>query len=311
MKKRSVIFTLLLVILLSFASYFSYKACRAFLDFKKERYLLEKRKTAFSLLEDQVKGEIAHFPGEAGVIIKDLDKGWEIAIDQNKIFPAASLLKVPIMAACFFAAEEGKLRLGEKILLRTVDKVPGSGVLKHTPSGRTFTVKELCELMIAESDNSATNMLIHRLGFDYLNSTFKRLALKDTSVNRKMMDFKSRRKEIENFTSARDIAALLNEMYNGSFMSTDVSLECLRFLKEQKIRDRIPAKLPPDVIVAHKTGLEKTVCHDAGIVFAPKGNFLICVLTEHNDKNSKRAKEFIAQVAFLTYQYYQGFSCGR
>jgi beta-lactamase class A len=265
---------------------------------------LEKRKTAWQALEVKIKKELNTFHGQAGIIIKDLNYNWQIGINQEELFPSASLVKIPIMAACFYAIDQGRLRLEEKLSLKGKDKALGSGILKDTSVGTDFSIRELIELMISESDNTATNMLIDCLGFDYLNNCFKRLRLKSTNISRRMMDLKSRREGKENFTTAVDLANILEDIYRQRLINRTSSQMCLEFLKKQKIRDRIPARLPPDTKVAHKTGLENSICHDAGIVFGPKGNFLICVLTKHNNKTAKSAKEFISRIALEVYNCY-------
>jgi len=131
------------------------------------------------------------------------------------------------------------------------------------------------------------------------------MGLKNTNIARKMMDFKERREGEENYTTARDMAYLLEELYYKKFLNKDVSEKCLGLLGQQKINDRIPRKLPRGTLVVHKTGLERNVCHDAGIVFTNKGNFLICVLARHDNRFAKPTKKFIADVTLLTYNYYQ------
>ena len=93
-------------------------------------------------------------------------------------------------------------------------------------------------------------------------------------------------------------------MYNRTFVNAQVSGQCLALLKLQKVKDRIPRRLPENVVVAHKTGLERLVCHDAGIVFTPNGDFLICVLTK-SKASYKSSKEFIARIAAYTYHKYE------
>jgi beta-lactamase class A len=110
---------------------------------------------------------------------------------------------------------------------------------------------------------------------------------------------------VENFTTAAEISSILEKFYRKEFINSGVSGKCLILLKHQKIGDRIPAKLPQGAVVAHKTGLERGVCHDAGIVFTENGDFLICVLTSHANRTARPAKKFIAEVAFLTYNYYR------
>ncbi|OIO37421.1 MAG: hypothetical protein AUJ75_04240 [Candidatus Omnitrophica bacterium CG1_02_49_10] len=298
MRKRWLIFVLFLGTLLFTVAYFNIPALI------RERILLEERKASFRALGIGVKEVSSAFSGEAGIVVRDMKGGYEIVIDGDKPFPSASLAKAPIMAAYLLAAEEGRVCLDETIRLKGYHKVGGSGVLKGVKTGKSFTVEQLMELMITKSDNAATNMLIERLGFDYLNDAFKRLGLRNTNISRYMMDFKKRSKGIENYTTANDVDLLLSDIYNGRLINKEVSDRCMGLLKEQKMADRIPARLPPSTVVAHKTGLEKGICHDAGIVFAPKGDFAVTVLTRHHNKDSRPSKKFISQIAFMVYTIY-------
>ena len=268
--------------------------------------ILEERRTAWKSLEGRLQVDAASCAGVIpGIIVVDLSTGWRIEVNPDRLFPSASLVKVPIMASCFFAAAGNRLDLDKRIRLCRRDKVSGSGVIKNLPDGSVFSVNELMSIMISRSDNTASNLLIGCLGQDYLNETFRKLGLRNTNLARKMMDFTSRKQGRENYTSARDIAFLLEEIYYGRLINREYSGQCLAMLKAQKIRDRIPADLPRDIQVAHKTGLEYGVCHDAGIVFMPEGDFLICVLTKHSYKNSYPAKRFIARIAGKVYEFYR------
>jgi beta-lactamase class A len=121
-----------------------------------------------------------------------------------------------------------------------------------------------------------------------------------------MMDFKARREGEENYTTAKDMAYLLEALYRNKFLNPEVSQKCLGILGQQKINDRIPRKLPRDgTFIAHKTGLERHICHDVGIVYTDKGNFLICVLVKHQDRFAKASKRLISDIALLTYNYYR------
>jgi beta-lactamase class A len=255
-------------------------------------------------LKDSIIAHTEGFKGTAYVVVKDYNRNWRIDIASDMQVPAASIIKVPIMAAVFSAEKEGKLSLSDKIKLRQKDKTSGSGTLKNQRSGREYSIKELLELMNTISDNTATNIIINLLGFDYLNAWFKGNGLKGTTLSRLMMDMVSRDKGIENYTTAEDIALVFDKIYNGQLISKDVSLECLDILKNQKTRNRIPAKLPKGTVVSHKTGLERGICHDGGIVFTENGDFLICVLTRHEYSNSYRSRELISNIAYTVYSYY-------
>lgn len=263
-----------------------------------------KRRAAWASLKKNIERELKGFSGTAGVVVKDLDKNWEINTNKDLRIPSASMVKIPIMMSYFYAAHEGKLSLQDVIEIRNSDKAPGSGTLKFAIPGKAFTIEELIRRSITESDNTATNMLIGHLGFDTLNRYFKKLGLKTTNISREMMDFKQRKRGVENYTTAGEIAQLLEQLYRGRFLDAESSRQCIEILARQKMKDRIPKKLPSEVIVAHKTGLENFLCHDAGIAYTDKGNFLISVLTKHKNKTAQESKSVIAEVSLLAYNYY-------
>lgn len=255
-------------------------------------------------LEKDILRSLRDFQGELGFVIKDLQTGHSIVHDPDKLFPSASMVKIPIMAACFKAVEEGRITLQDLLKLKKTDKVRGSGVLRGLPAETPVTVEKLIGLMITDSDNTAANMLIDLLGFEYLGNTFKDFGLDRTNLSRKMMDFRSRARGVENYTTPREMADILEKIYRKTCVSPQTSEKCLECLKGQKVNDRIPRYLPRKVPVAHKTGLEHKVCHDAGIVFTEKGDVLICVLTEGNT-GATIAKRMIARIAARVYKIYK------
>jgi beta-lactamase class A len=257
----------------------------------------------WAAMEPAVRKKVAAFRGEVGLVIRDLATGWTIQINPDSPFPAASMVKVPIMAACLEAEREGRLSLDDRMTMKRSDKTSGSGLLRRNRSGSVFTVDRLVELMVAHSDNTATNMLIDRLGFDYLNGAFREMGLERTNLARKMMDFGSRGKGFENYTTAREMADILERMYRRDCFSAEVSGMCLEYLKGQRVNDRIPRLLPRNTVVAHKTGLERQVCHDAGIIYTDRGDLLVSVFTRTwSGKNY--AKRLISAVAALAYKVY-------
>jgi len=263
----------------------------------------DEKQMKWAAMETAVRKKVASFRGEVGLVIRDLGTGRTLQLDPDKIFPSASMVKIPIMAACLEAQREGRLSLEDRVTLKRSDKTSGSGLLRRNRSGSIFTVDRLVELMVAHSDNTATNMLIDRLGFDYLNGAFRVMGLERTNLARKMMDFGSRGRGLENYTTAREMADILERMYRRACFCPEVSGMCLGYLKSQKVNDRIPRLLPKTVVVAHKTGLERQVCHDAGIVFTERGDFLISVFTR-TLSGKDAAKRLIAGVSALAYKVY-------
>ncbi len=244
------------------------------------------------------------FNGTVGYIVKDLRTGDVVASNQAGVFPSASLIKLPIMVAAFQAAEEGRVSLSAPITLRRQDIRGGSGVLKFSAPGTVFTLRELLEYMIIHSDNTATELVLQQLGFDYCDKTFRHLGLQDTEIHPDGFRLSSRRVADDNMTSPRDMAYLLEKIYKRDLVSADASGQMMDILKHQKLRDRLPRYLPTGWEIAHKTGLLRRACHDVGIVFSPGGDYLICVLTSH-DSTYKVAKRFIATLGRITFDYYQ------
>lgn len=305
MRTKKILLFIGLFIFLGIGAYFGQQYYVKFQKAKQERLLYEIRKTAWQDLGQRIRSEISQFKGEVGIVIKDLGTGWGFAYEKDKLFPSASLAKIPLMAACFRASEEGKIKLNRNVTLKSADKLTGSGVLKEMKPGVTFSIEELIGLMIYDSDNTASNMLTNIVGIDYLNNSFRVFGLKNTSLSRKIADFSARDNGIENYTTAEDMAFILESIYRKNLVSKDASEQCLRILKLCRINDRIPKYLPADITIAHKTGLERSVCHDAGIVFTCKGNFLIVALTKHANSNSSPSKEFIARITLLVYRYFE------
>ncbi len=303
--RKKIILITIIVIPLILAGIFSYDTYSKILA--SHRQALVARAASWAKLKEYIKKAMKGYRGDIAIVVKDLDTNAQIESNREMPIPSASLVKIPIMMAYFYAVEEGKLKSSDSIELKQSDKVDGSGLLKNACPGSNCKVEDLIYLMITQSDNTAANILISRLGLDELNHYFVKFGLKNTNLSRKMMDFKSRKDGVENYTTVGDMAYLLERLYRGKFVNKNISKKCLELLSEQKINDRIPKKLPADITVAHKTGLEHGVCHDVGIVYTPKGNFLICVMTKHNYPTARPTKRLISRLSLLTYNYYSGF----
>src|SRR3989338_4797502 len=148
MRAKKVFLFIVIVTFLGIGAYFGQQYYARFQQAKQERLLYEARKAAWQALQQSVKSEISQFKGETGIVIKDLETGWELAYNRDKLFPSASLAKIPLMAACFLAVDQGRIKLDRNIALKSADKLTGSGVLKDMPAGTTFSVERLIGLMI-------------------------------------------------------------------------------------------------------------------------------------------------------------------
>jgi beta-lactamase class A len=304
--KKIILIVITVFILIGLLGYFSYKILVIYEKSNKERIVLEKRKIAWINLKGVLASRINRFPGVCAVVVEDLSTGWSYAHNDDKLFASASLVKLPIMLAVFQAELKGMLDLDGTIKLKRSHITGGSGVLKGMPLGSFVSGDKLIEYMINNSDNTASNIFIDSLGFNYLNNTFKNFGLKNTNLSRKMMDFTYRKRGVENYTTAGDMSLLLRKLYKQEILSPSLSKKALNLLSNQKINDRIPVKLPYGTLVAHKTGLERYVCHDIGIVYTKKGDYLITVLTK-SKKGFNKSKILIANLALDVYNYYNNF----
>lgn len=254
----------------------------------------------WSNLNKKIEFQIQHFPGTAGIVIKDLKRGWIIQHNADKLFPSASLVKIPLMAALYDAHVHGRISLDEALSIQRKLKTGGSGTLKYARSGTRLTIRQLIFKMITESDNTAANMLSDLFGLDYYNSCFIKFGLRHTNFSRMIMDLRKRDQGIENYTTPQDMALLLEMIYENKLTGSD---EMLEILKSQKINDRLPVSIPKSWQIGHKTGLMRNSCHDVGIIFSPTNDYLICALTS-DIHNYRRAKSFISEISHLTALYY-------
>jgi len=260
-----------------------------------------RRAISYRELMSELETRAARFRGEAGILVKDLKTHQTLGINSSKLFPSASLVKVPIMAAVFQAEKEGKLKLTDELSVERKQKVRSThSKISHARNGKKFQISFLIEKMITESDNTAANMLVDELGFGYLNQKFVEFGMKNTDLRRGIMDLKWRKAGIENYTTAEDMALILEKIYNGELVSKEASAQMLEILKRQKVNDRLPRGLPNKMVIAHKTGLLNDTVSDVGIIFTTEGDFIICVLTA-DIHNFRTAKRFIGKIANCTY----------
>ncbi len=265
----------------------------------------QKRAADFALLAQSVRELDKSSREKLAFVVKDLDDPRRvISLNQDEPMAAASLLKLPIMVAAFMALDEGKISFSREVVITRKDITGGSGEIKAMKLPLRIKLGELVRLMITRSDNTATNKIIEILGSEYINRSFIEMGLEVTRLNRRMMDFSLRKKGIENYTTASETAFLLEKIARKKMIDVLSSEAMLALLKQQTVKDRLTRYLPQEVTVAHKTGLEKGVVHDAGIVFSDRGRYIICVLTK-DVSSYAHAKKVIGRASLMTYSMYQ------
>lgn len=228
-----------------------------------------------SRVKAAVQAAGGEFPGQAGVVYYDLRAGRGAYHGENRVFEAASLVKLPIMVELYRRAQAGEVDLDSEMVFEERFRAEGSGLLKSQPAGTRWKLRELARLMIAESDNTATDMLLERLGMESIETEMARLGLKHTTVRRRIFDFAAIDAGRDNLTSPVDMLVLLQGIARERLPG---SKEMMEILKGQKRRDMIPAGVPAGVAVAHKTGELLGVLHDVGVVLAPDGEYILVLM---------------------------------
>ncbi|WP_195989670.1 serine hydrolase [Clostridium sp. D53t1_180928_C8] len=204
---------------------------------------------------------------------------------KNTPSPSASIIKIYIMIALYTKISHGLLNSTTKITLQDSMKVGGSGILYYKDSYTEYSIDDLIYLMITESDNTATNILIDLIGKDYINSKIKKLGCINTSLNRKMMDINALNLGIDNYTSVYDLYITFIQLLNNSCINEFYDNKMINILKNTKSTTKLPNLLPPNTIVAHKTGELTNIENDAGIMFTDNGGYILCVLTKNGKNN--------------------------
>lgn len=241
------------------------------------------------------------YDGVMGIFVKDLTSSETFSVNADTVFPQASSIKIPILIELMRRAQEGKLRLDERIPIHRAGLVGGSGVLQFfSEGGSEISLRDLAVLMVVLSDNSATNLIIDRVGMENVNAMLKSLGLDRTVLARKMIDTAAEQIDHENRSTPRQMATLLESLNAGKLLDathTKMALEILEYPKDSPLR----AGAPSEVTVAEKPGLLNGAQCDSGIVFLPNRPYLISVMTTFNVANGDPA---ITNVSARVFSYF-------
>ena len=245
-------------------------------------------------LDDQIKAKMAGFHGHVSLYAKNLDTGATYSLNGEQPVRTASTIKLAVMTECFAQANEGKLKLSEPLTLTADNKVPGSGLLQEFTDGDQLPVRDLIDLMIVMSDNTATNMLIDRVGGNAVNERMQKLAFEQMRLMRKIGGSKSasfkpgvtaegskpeNKKWGLGRSSPYEMVVLMEKLYRGELVNKQASDEMLAILKRQRDRNGI-ARDMQDVEVADKTGALDHLRSDVGIVYSKHGNIAMAITVD-------------------------------
>jgi beta-lactamase class A len=212
-----------------------------------------------------------------GVYFEELTTGACLEIAGAEVFPAASVIKVPILLEVYRQAQAGLLSLQEEVVLKDDHKVGGAGVLLELHAGLPLTLEDLCRLMIVVSDNTASNLLLDRVGEQAVNTLMASLGMTGSWLGRRFMEPATA--ERDNRMTPVDAARALKSLWTGELLGT-FNEPARSILSRQQYREKIPLLLPEGVAILHKTGELDGVRHDAALVLHPRRPYLISLFTD-------------------------------
>lgn len=215
--------------------------------------------------------------------------------------PAASIIKVPILITLLQQAEAEQLHLKGKYRLQAGDKVGGAGTLQQAADGERISYYDLAIKMIVESDNTATNILIRKVGMENVNTFLAAQNLPNTSLQRLMMDFEAIAQGQQNYTSATEMNKLLSRLAQGKLLSKKMTRKAIKILLQCEDETTIPSQLPDSLKIAHKTGTLDYVRGDAALIFMKKNTLVLSIFVE-GFSFFEEAERVIGEVAKLVYE---------
>ena len=268
-------------------------------------------------LKNDIQTKLSTVEGEFAVAFKDLQTGQMLFINEKDNFHAASTMKTPVMIEVFKQARAGKFKLSDSIIVRNefksiVDGSPFSLDISDDSAddmykkiGQKMTIYDLTYQMIIVSSNLATNILIDLVDAKKANATMRTLGANDIQVLRGVEDSKAFKSGMNNTVTAYDLMVIFEKIAQKTVVSKEDAEGMIKILLDQKFREKIPAKLPKDVKVAHKTGSITGVQNDSGIVYLPDGRKYVLVLLSRKLKDEKKGVEVLADVSRMIYDSLQ------
>jgi beta-lactamase class A len=267
-------------------------------------------------LEARIAPLVKAHQGNVAVAIKHLKTGEQFCLNADEAMPTASLIKLPIMVETYWQVADGKVKLDKTLTLAAEDKVTGSGILTpHFSVGATFPLRDAVRLMIAYSDNTATNMVLDQIGIPSTNVRMEKLGFKNTRINAKV--FKGSTTSIApertkkfglGSTTAREMVQLLELIDAGKVISPEACTEMIAHLKACDDKEKMTRFLPAGTVVAHKTGSVNAAKTDAGIMYLKSGPVALCILTDGNKDTrwvaDNAGQVLIAKIAKEVYDHF-------
>jgi beta-lactamase class A len=230
----------------------------------------------------EVRRKVEDYPGIAGVYVRDLDGGYGYGVRPDEQFFSASIIKVPVMVAVYRKVEKGELSFSQEIEIKEEDWAAGAGWLQWEEAGTKQTVGDLLILMMTQSDNVATNALIRRVGgADHVNEVARSLGAENTLLYQKVSSERGAVPGLDNRTTPRDMAAMLQKIADGEAASEKSCGYMIDLMHMNQLDWWLDAGLPVGVDAANKAGWLYRVYGDVGIVQEGDHRYVVAILSKH------------------------------
>jgi beta-lactamase class A len=229
--------------------------------------------------------------GFYSVYFVDLKNGTHFAIDDKQIETAASVNKVPIVAALYTLATKGNLSLDDRVTIQANDiQDYGTGSLRYEQPGGSYTLRNLARLSLQQSDNTAAHVLAVTIGMDKIQQLVNSWGMTQTN----MANDKS---------TVYDMSLLFTKIYDGEIANVALTKELLNFLTNSDFEDRLPHELPKGTPVYHKTGDGLGEIHDVGIIDTGKKSYYLGIMTSDVGDNEQATKDAIAKISKKVFDF--------
>jgi beta-lactamase class A len=235
-----------------------------------------------------------------GIFFLDMQTGNYLDLSGDKVFSTASIIKLPILIALFQDVDAGKIDLNETLVMTRDLIVGGSGELQDMPVNSKYSVLETANKMITISDNTATNMIIKRMGgIQVLNHRFRSWGLQKTAMRNWLPDLRG-----TNTTTARELVKVLAMLDKQQLLSPRSQSQALDILRRVKNRKLLPRGLGQGATIAHKTGDIGFLLGDTGIIEMPTGKHYLAAVLVESPYDDPKAVDFIQDVSRMVYTYF-------
>ena len=263
----------------------------------------EKQAVLWTKLEKSIADIDGGLDGVMGVAIVDLTDGHKYLLHANDVFPQASSIKICVLAELYRQAQQGKLKLTDLYTVNAADLVKDSDIMGGlTPGVTRLTLRDLATMMVAVSDNSATNVLIDRVGMENVNAFLSAQGLRETRLRRKMMDLKAAAEGRENVSTPSEMLDLLQALYRGQILNQEMTADFFKVLSTHK-DSFIPRDLPDDLKIANKPGELEGVRNDSGVIFLDQRPYILCVMTTYL-RRERDGEEAIRNISLAAWRMF-------